>query len=153
MTRFLKTLHGWLGVLILPWVVLAGLTGLYGNHRALVLGLMGDVRLSPAPVPAPVAARLMGRPGFRVVTEAETLQVDQATGATLRITPYRTVLADAEGRVLLRQWHWGRILQRLHKAGWLGSRLGTWPADLAAGALVVFGVTGLWLLFAPRVRR
>lgn len=178
MKRFLKTVHGWLGVLILPWVVLAGLTGLYENHPALVLGVLAEPRLTPAlladlppapqdaaavaalaagllpaPVPAPAPAPFLGRPGFRVVGEVETLQIDQATGARLRITPYQTVLSDAAGRVLSRQWHWGRILQRLHKAGWLGARFGTWPADLAAGALVVFGLSGLWLFFAPRVRR
>lgn len=30
--RTLKTLHSWLGILILPWILVIGMTGLYLNH-------------------------------------------------------------------------------------------------------------------------
>ncbi|MBL9048118.1 MAG: hypothetical protein JNK34_12550, partial [Tabrizicola sp.] len=33
--RLVRTLHSWLGLLILPWVILAGFTGLYMNHEDL----------------------------------------------------------------------------------------------------------------------
>ena len=38
--RLLKTLHGWLGVFVLPWVLIIGLTGLYLNHESLVTGFL-----------------------------------------------------------------------------------------------------------------
>ncbi|HMS96042.1 MAG TPA: hypothetical protein PKA03_12645, partial [Tabrizicola sp.] len=47
----------------------------------------------------------------------------------------------------------GRILTSLHERGWVGSALGTWLADITAGALMVFGLSGLYLFFAPRLRR
>ncbi|MFN3280590.1 MAG: hypothetical protein ACK40I_02810 [Tabrizicola sp.] len=36
--RLLKTVHGWLGVIVLPWVIVIGLTGLFLNHEKLVMG-------------------------------------------------------------------------------------------------------------------
>ena len=36
--RRLKMVHGWLGVIVLPWVILIGLTGLFLNHERLVMG-------------------------------------------------------------------------------------------------------------------
>ena len=38
--RLLKTLHSWLGVIVLPWVLIIGLTGLYLNHERLVMGFL-----------------------------------------------------------------------------------------------------------------
>ena len=37
--RLVKTIHSWLGVMILPWVVAIGFTGLYMNHNDLILSL------------------------------------------------------------------------------------------------------------------
>lgn len=177
MTRFLKTLHGWLGVMILPWVILAGLTGLYQNHGYLFLRVLPQTRILPeliadlpsAPVDLAMVQALavaelgrearvhewqfFGRPGFQAAAPGQTLQVDAATGARLWISAYVSTLTDAKGHVLARQVQWARLLQRLHKAGWAGDRFGTWPADIVAGALVVFGSSGLWLFLAPRLRR
>ncbi|HSF63817.1 MAG TPA: PepSY domain-containing protein, partial [Paracoccaceae bacterium] len=57
--RFLKTLHGWLGVLVLPWVLIIGLTGLYLNHERLVQGLLSgqgydETRFDTWPDPSPM---------------------------------------------------------------------------------------------------
>jgi len=35
--RKLRVVHGWLGAIILPWIVLAGLTGFYMNHKDAVI--------------------------------------------------------------------------------------------------------------------
>ena len=40
--RFLRSLHAWLGICILPWVVVAGFTGFYMNHGKLILSLLPD---------------------------------------------------------------------------------------------------------------
>jgi hypothetical protein len=178
MTRFLKTLHGWLGVIILPWIVLAGFTGLYENHGFKMLSLLPETRfrvemlqgLPAAPVneaaalaladrllPAPhlplSTGHTMTRLIYEVISPNETLDVDQATGAYWLIGPYATSLYDAQGSRIATQVQWGALLRRLHRAGWASDTFGTWPADLAATALMVFGISGLWLFFAPRVRR
>ncbi|MFM7442449.1 MAG: hypothetical protein ACKO2N_00850, partial [Tabrizicola sp.] len=36
--RLLKTIHGWLGIIVLPWVIVIGLTGLFLNHERLITG-------------------------------------------------------------------------------------------------------------------
>lgn len=38
--RLLKTIHSWLGVIVLPWVLIIGFTGLFLNHQSLVMGLL-----------------------------------------------------------------------------------------------------------------
>lgn len=175
--RFLKTLHGWLGFLILPWVVLAGLTGLYENHGDLFHRLLPQAELGPGPIEAlpsrPVdaagaaalATRILSgptgpvtqvlvfkRPSFEIAGE-ETLRVDAATGAYWREGQFAISLYAPDGRELASRINWSKLLVRLHRAGWPGDRFGTWPADIAAAALVVFGVSGLYLFIVPRLRR
>lgn len=175
--RLLKTLHGWLGFLVMPWVVLAGLTGLYENHGDLVHRLLPQVELGPGPIealpPKPVdqagaaalAARILPgpagpvtqvivfkRPSFEIAG-AETLRVDQATGAYWREGPFAISLYAPDGRELATRVNWSKLLVRLHRAGWPGDRFGTWPADITAAALVVFGLSGFYLFLAPRLRR
>jgi len=38
--QILRKVHSWLGIFILPWVVVIGLTGLYLNHSKLVIGML-----------------------------------------------------------------------------------------------------------------
>ena len=40
--RFLRTIHGWIGVLVIPWVLLYGLTGFYLNHERDMAFLFGS---------------------------------------------------------------------------------------------------------------
>jgi hypothetical protein len=49
MNRFLRicrTIHSWLGALVMPWVLIIGFTGFYLNHTQLVLGAIGYTELS-----------------------------------------------------------------------------------------------------------
>jgi hypothetical protein len=178
MTRALKTLHGWLGLIILPWVVLAGFTGLFHNHGFQVLKLLPDQRLTaalvaplpPHPVtadevtalaqnllPAPVLPVSEGlslsRPAFLVIGNGTTLRVDQATGAYVVIGPYASTLYAQGGGRIATQVQRPKLLNRLHSAGWASDRFGTWPADITATALMIFGLSGLWLFLTPRLRR
>lgn len=34
-----------------------------------------------------------------------------------------------------------------------GSTLGSWLADITASAMVFFSISGLWLFFAPRIKK
>lgn len=175
--RLLKTLHSWLGLLILPWVIVAGLTGLYMNHEDLVLSAFpdGDVGegqfLSGGNAQTEASARVLaegifgdlgsskrktyeGRStvAFKAEDGSEVL-VDLETGHLWQVTRYAVTLHSPQGQVLVRDRRWGRILSSLHRRGWVGSTLGTWLADITAGALMVFGTTGLILFASPRVRR
>jgi uncharacterized iron-regulated membrane protein len=49
--------------------------------------------------------------------------------------------------------YWGAIFKGLHRAGWLGGGLGTWLADITSLAMVIFGMSGVVLGWAPRSRR
>lgn len=178
--RLLKTVHSWLGVMILPWIVIAGLTGLYMNHSSLVLALM--------PAPPIMADDLDGQAGAVPQTEASAALIAGAALPDHQLTPDRdrsyrnrdvftfdgdgvSVIVDArtgyswiksrysialyapDGTYQQTEYRWGRIFTSLHERGWIGSTLGTWLADITAGALAVFGMTGLYLFVAPRLRR
>ncbi len=176
--RFLRSLHSWLGALILPWVVIAGFTGIYMNHRSMVVDLLpkGGYDLTvldqAASLPFeddaiavlaqnwgkmdlsnPGTSRLHGRPVLQFDTGSETALVDVQTGYYWIKTRYQERFFDPNGRRIGRIVHWSKLLQQLHKSGWLGGALGSWPADICAAALVVFGLSGMYLFIAPRVRR
>lgn len=176
--RLLRTLHGWLGLLVLPWIILAGLTGLFENHGQLFLRMLPQSvftaemlqGLPPKPVDAlavqtlalrlglpqsqpPVATRVLSRPGFKVSAGTTTLVVDGATGAYWLEVPYVSTLYTADGAKIASRIRWARVMVSWHRAGWLGTGLGTWPADITAAAMMVFGVSGIYLFLAPRLRR
>lgn len=176
--RILRTLHGWLGVLVLPWIILAGLTGLFENHGDLFLRVLPQslftsdmVQSLPAnPVDAagvqalatrlqiegaggPAPAKILARPGFKVIGEAVSLEVDAATGAYWLEGPVQSTLYAADGQKIASRVRWAKLMIGWHRAGWLGNSLGTWPADITAAAMMVFGGSGIFLFFAPRLRR
>ena len=178
--RLLKTVHGWLGVIVLPWVIIIGLTGLYLNHEGLVLGWLdgggydeAQFDLWPEPQPKTVeeaqalAETLLPgtapKPGpdtayhgrEAAIFEADGTQVIVAlkTGHYWVKTDLSRVTHAPNGTVLERKTYWGSIFKRLHVRGWLTSTFGTWLADITAAALVVFGLTGIVLFLLPRVRR
>lgn len=176
--RLLRSLHTWLGVMILPWVIIAGVTGLYMNHSALILSVFpvgdidGPVLRAPAlPQTEGSAAEIVkalypdtrfddmgggkqnGRKVFVFADKDFEAMVDQATGYVYVKSRYFMHLYSPSGHRLATKPYWSKILSRLHQDGWVGGALGSWPADIVAGALVVFGSTGLYLFTAPRLRR
>lgn len=179
--RFLRQVHSWLGALILPWVVIAGLTGIFMNHRSMVLDLlpkggMDLTVLDSAPLITQDAAvrvlaqhwgkmdlsnpgktQVHGRPVYQFEaadeTAEETAQVDLQTGYYWIKTRFQDRFFDPQGRRIGRMVHWSKLLLKLHQNGWAGRSLGSWPADICAGALVVFGCSGIYLFIAPRLRR
>lgn len=178
--RLLKTLHGWLGVIVLPWVIIIGLTGLFLNHEGMVLGWLDgqgydETLFDSWPGAQPVTAE-----AARVLAEAAlpdatfTLDPDTTyhghevaifdtfgtqvivalkTGHYWVKTDLRRVTHAPDGSVLDDKTYWGAIFKRLHVRGWLTSTFGTWLADITATAMVVFGLTGIVLFLLPRLRR
>ena len=178
--RLLKTVHGWLGVIVLPWVIVIGLTGLFLNHERLVMGWLesdgydeagfdawpGAKALTLAEAEGRAAAAVPGRTLTPLddktyhgrpaaVFEAQGTQVIVAlgTGHYWVKTDYSRTTHAPDGTVLERKIYWESILKRLHERGWLSSALGTWLADITAAAMVVFGLSGIVLFLVPRLRR
>ena len=44
--RFCRTIHSWLGAIVMPWVLIIGATGLYLNHERFVLNLIDSPGLA-----------------------------------------------------------------------------------------------------------
>lgn len=165
--RRIKSLHGWLGLMVWPWVLMIALSGLYQNHRDAIDALlpgrpMTAERLALVPA-APVTraeagARLgevepvtvFGHPGWQV--KGASRGIDALTGVNWDGGRYLTLWRAADGAVIGWRMDWQRLFLQLHRAGWAGGGLGTWPADLVALALSVFALSGLWLFLAPRLR-
>ena len=176
--RLLRSLHTWLGVMMLPWVIIAGVTGLYMNHSTLILLVfpVGDtdaavLRAPALPQTEASAAEIvkalypntrfddMGgskqnvRQGYRFIADKIEAVVDQQTGYVSVKSRYFLHLYSPTGQRVASKPYWSKILSRLHQDGWVGGALGSWPADIVAAALVIFGSTGLYLFTAPRLRR
>ena len=178
--RSLKTIHSWLGVLILPWILAIGLTGLYLNHwefvnRALVPANYDEAQFDRWPSPMQqdlqssfqLADKLWPDREVRNAEFAEyhertawTLQagrtkliVDLATGHYWVKTRFKRRTYTPEGTLLHTKIYWGALLKSIHEYGWLDRRFGTWLADITAAAMVLFGLSGIYLFTAPRLRR
>lgn len=178
--RLLKTIHGWLGVFVLPWVIVIGITGLFLNHERLVMGWLDKPAYDEAQFAAwPGAkaltveeARLLAQevdPGADVDLEGDTTYhgldaaifdmggsqviVALATGHYWVKTDYTRTTYAPDGTVLDQKTYWAGIFKGLHERGWLTSAFGTWLADMTAAAMVVFGLSGIVLFLVPRLRR
>lgn len=179
--RFLRSLHSWMGALILPWIVLAGFTGLYLNHRDVVKSVLpmraevSGAQFAADPEAHPVdraaarrraeaivpdgpwrragSKRYKGRSVYRFGTEAGTVIVDRQTGGAWLRDRYMITAYAPDGERMARTLRWGRILRSIHERGFVGTALGRWLADITAGALVIFGLSGLVLFASPRFRR
>jgi hypothetical protein len=178
--RLLKTLHGWLGVIVLPWVILIGLTGLFLNHERLVMGWLegegfdeaefdrwpGAQRLDIAAAQALAEAVLPGQtltPAKETRYHGREAAVFEAGGTEVIValqsghywvkTDLTRVTHAPDGTVLETRTYWEGIFKRLHEQGWLTRSFGTWLADITAAAMVLFGLSGIVLFLVPRLRR
>lgn len=179
--RLAKTVHSWLGILILPWVVAIGFTGLYMNHDDLILSLFPTEHYATEAFDASPLARAQDEtsakviatllaPGAELVLDEEEdrfrhrdvylfdagafdVIVDRETGFAWTDGRYVTRTFAPDGEQLHSRIRWSNVLSSIHERGWVGTGLGTWLADITAGALVVFGLSGLVLFALPRLRR
>lgn len=179
--RLTKTLHAWLGVVILPWIAAMGFTGLYMNHGDMILSLFPTAhydatRFDDAPLATQqdlasaeeMAARLAqgadlffddtairyhDRDVFTFTGDSFDVMIDRATGYGWIDSRYLTRTFAPDGSRLHSRIRWSRVLSSIHERGWVGNALGTWLADITAVALVLFGLSGLVLFTLPRLRR
>lgn len=179
--RLFKTLHGWIGVILLPWVVIAGLTGIYMNHSKAILRMLPDgsynERLFDSWQPkramdldaAMALARSVapdttfrldrkrttyhGRDAFTLTSRETTVIVTKASGHYWVKTAFFRRTYAPDGTRLDTKFYWGALFSRLHEFGFVDNRFGRWITDILGGMFVVFGVTGLTLFLSPRLRR
>lgn len=178
--RFLKTVHGWLGALVLPWIIIIGFTGLFLNHESLFIDVLAPEAYDEAQFDSWPGAKPMTQDEARALAErlypGETLTLDRDTtyrGREVAIfaadrtevivalktghywvkTEFTRTTYAPDGTVLQRKVSWGTLFKRLHVRGWPTRSLGTWLADITAASMIVFGLSGIVLFLVPRFRR
>jgi len=178
--RLLRQIHSWLGIIVVPWIIIIGFTGFYLNHSRAVLSLIeaapyDESQFADWPGAAPVDfARALGiansiwpeepiektetgtyhdKPSFIFRKDSGRLIVTQQTGHYFVKTRYTRTTFAPDGTQLHKRIYWGRIFGQLHEDGWIGGKLGSWLADITSIAMVVFGLTGIVLWWLPRARR
>lgn len=176
----IRTLHGWLGIFVIPWVVIIGATGFYLNHSRMFTPLFEQKEFSESVLekstpPAPVtveSARLLGgklwsgepikkisrksyhgRQSYFVKKARGNIIISIPTGHYYLKTRYTRRTYSRGGELLHSKIYWRRVLKDIHETGWMGGGLGTWLADAVAIAMMVFGFTGVFMWSAPKVHR
>lgn len=177
--KFFKVTHGWLGVIVFPWIFVIGLTGLYLNHKSMVLDWIGtneydesqfaDWPTKNVSVSEALAIANMYWPEEDVLSlkddtyhgfnsfifkkESGRIIVTQDTGHYYVKTNWTKRTFAPDGTFLHKKIYWKSVFKWLHVRGWIGTTFGTWLADITATAMVFFSLSGLWLFFAPRLKK
>jgi hypothetical protein len=177
--RSLRSIHGWIGIFVVPWVLLYGLTGFYLNHERSLSFLFGTDAVdtlwredqpghlaSEDQARAWFAAAYPGltvqkvtdepyhdRPAFQIVTADLTVIAPKNSSFYFDKTNHLRQLHEAGGKVIDRHLYWPSILKELHVHGWLRGAAGTTLADIFSLLLIGFGLTGACLWTIPRLMR
>jgi len=179
MIRMLKTIHGWLGFFVMPWIIIIGLTGLYLNHSKLIYKYLpkpsyDEAQFDAWPDPLHLdeqAAKMVARSVFPLdefnlktqrkyhnravfIFQGTTgrVIVAEKTGHYWVKSRYTRKTYDPSGHLLATKIYWGSLFKTLHARGWATPWLGTWLADIAAGAMIVFGLSGIIMFLTPKIR-
>lgn len=176
----IRALHKWMGLLLFPWVIIYGLTGLYMNHGKMVLSLFPADRIdteiiedAPGLRADAEAARAWlrtqpfasesrslkegtyhGAPAWFIMLgdNSEVVAFKNSAQWVLR-APYHRTLHAADGSVEDTRYYWDRILADFHKRGLVASPFGSLLADAFSVILIGFGVSGLLVWVLPRLNR
>ena len=177
--KFFRVTHGWSGIIVFPWIFVIGLTGLYLNHKSLVLDWIGtneydesqfaDYPPQDITVTDALAIANMYWPEEEVLSlkddsyhdfdsfifkkDSGRIIVTQDTGHYFVKTNLTRRTFAPDGTLLHKKIYWKAVFKWLHVRGWLNTDLGTWLADITAGSMVFFAISGLWLFFMPRVKK
>ena len=178
--KFLRVFHSWLGVLVLPWVIIIGATGFYLNHGKAILPLIEtasfdettfDLWLPEQSVTRETAAQTArtywpderitrveekeyhDRPSHIFYKESGRIIVTQPTGHYFVKTRFRRQTFSPDGTKLHTRIYWSSLFKTLHVRGWTSAKLGTWLADITSLALILFGITGMIMWWMPRSKR
>ena len=178
--KVFRTIHSYLGIIALPWVILFGISGLYLNHPNLISNILPASSYSDTseqfesletPLTSEQAAdiarlyfqnspmksiREIEYHGFNSIEfqrESGTIIVSKETGHYYVKNNFQNVLHSADGVVVDRKIYWNYFLGVFHRTGWFGWSIGTILADITAFALIIFGISGMTIWYIPRHRR
>ena len=178
--KVFRTIHSYLGIIALPWVILFGISGLYLNHPNLITNILPASAYSDTseqfesletPLTSEQAAdiarlyfqnspmksiREIEYHGFNSIEfqrESGTIIVSKETGHYYVKNNFQNVLHSADGVVVDRKIYWNYFLGVFHRTGWFGWSIGTILADITAFALITFGISGMTIWYIPRHRR
>lgn len=178
--KVLRTLHSWLGVIVLPWIIIFGISGFYLNHPDAVRSVLpftayNDQAFDFAELPVPlstnqaadIAREIWPDSEMQSVTRIQyhgydAIEFNRAAGRIIVVpnTGHYYVKSNLQNKIYTpagdmadRKIYWDYVLGVFHRTGWLGWSLGTILADLTALALIGFGLTGIALWYLPRHKR
>lgn len=178
--KILRTLHSWLGIIVLPWVVFFGFTGFYLNHAEFVRPVLPLTSYAEAqeqfpllhvPLTADQAADIArawwpdsaiqnvshltyhNHPAIEFQREAGSIIVAIDTGHYYLKSRLQNRFYAPDGALVGRKIYWGYVFGVFHRTGWVGWGFGTILDDLTAFALIIFGLSGMVLWYLPRHKR
>lgn len=177
--RLFQTIHGWLGIFVMPLIIVIGLTGFFLNHSEAISALLpnrdyDESRFDdwpdrqPADAEAAHAIAVAVWPNTRFSAsrnaryhERAAFIFDSPRGQVIVAaktahywvkTRFLRKTFDPDGRLLARKVYWGNIITVIHRMGSSGDAPGIWFADIAAISMIIFGLTGIVLFFTSRGR-
>ena len=175
--RTIRTLHSWMGFLILPWIVIYGFTGFYLNHSKTINQFLAaspydesQFTLKPEPewltieeakqranqfwpkeeITKAKAVEYHGFVSLNFTKPSGNVIVSVKTGHFYKKTRLYRYTYDASGVLVDRKFYWSYLFKYFHEVGWIDNRFGVWFADITAIALITFGISGLILFAMPR---
>ncbi len=178
--KTLRTSHAWLAIVVLPWILMIGLTGFYMNHSKAIINFITPAGYDeslfatwPNPVEVTRDAALglaetiwpgeevtkfvtkpyHDRPSYIMDLPSGQVIVSRATGHYFVKYGFTRETHAPDGTLLHSKKYWGSIFKTLHARGWLSNRFGTWIADITSFSLVFFSLSGLFLWWMPRAKK
>ncbi len=177
--KSLRTIHGWMGIIIFPWILIIGFTGFYLNHSRMVLSWFEgpsydesqfadwpDIGADEAMARA-LAQQLWpdqrldridfdsyhGRQAILITVGDGQVILSQPTGHYFVKEGFTRKTFAPDGTLLHNKVYWGSAFKTLHTRGWLTSTFGTFIADVIAFALMIFAISGLIVWWLPRTKK
>jgi len=178
--RIVRTLHSWMGFIILPWIVLYGVTGFYLNHAKsinqwLVSTPYDESRFVVRPemawlssneahqkasqiwpdesITGSKAIEYHGFDAIRFTKPSGQVIIAIKTGHFYKKTMLYRFTYDTSGALVDRKIYWSYLFHYFHEVGWIDNSFGVWFADITTISLVLFGVSGLILFVIPRHKK
>ncbi len=153
--KTLRTLHSWLGIFVLPWVIVIGATGFYLNHARTLLDWLGPQEFSEigfaahrpaAPIDAEAARSLAaafwpeqaiksvqeglyhGRASYLVKKTGGSIILSIPTGHYYQKSRYIRRTFAPDGTLLHSKVYWGAVFRICMKpVGWAVAWARCWP--------------------------